>query len=196
MNPTLLPLQKSTIDTLKLLLLSVCTCVALSDVGNAGTREASNAKASSDVLSLESVTAMAEKVAKQQQAGVKKPIYVVNVFRTEKTPIAAVSDMENMCILVINKNPAGWAAWDESFKALDDKQRMAFVHNALTQETQACAKPSQEARSNGFPKLALSNAVAKHLDAASSKFTAAHGFSGNGLFHSAIAMEIRHVSPR
>ncbi len=196
MTATSLTLQESTIDTLKLLLLSVCTCVALSDVGNAGASEAPNAKASSDSLSLESVTVMAEQVAKQQQAGVKKPIYVVNVFRTEKTPIAAVSDMENMCVLVINKNPAGWAAWDEAFKPLDDKQRMAFVHNALTQEAQACAKPSQEARSNGFPKLALSNAVVKHLDAASGKFTAAHGFAGNGLFHSAIAMEIRQVLPR
>ncbi len=195
MTPMPLPRQKSTLDTLALFFLSICTCVALSDVGNAGTSEFSSAKAGVESASLAPVMALAEQVAKQRQADVKKPIYVVNVFRTEKTPIATVSHMENMCILVINKNPEGWAGWSESFKTLDEKQRMAFVHKALSQEVQACGNPQLEARSNGFPKLELSSAVVKSLDAASGKFIAAHGFTGNGLFHSAIAMEIRQVLP-
>jgi hypothetical protein len=107
------------------------------------------------------VEALAKQMAVNLQPGIKNPIHVVSVFRKELTPLAAVSRTAGMCIIVLNKNPDGWAQWNRFFKEIDDSERMNMVEVSIAHEIGHCAdaQTSREAGVDLSKKTALSGEV-------------------------------------
>ena len=107
------------------------------------------------------VEELAKQVAGNLQSGIKNPIHVVSVFRKELTPLAAVSRTAGMCIIVLNKNPDGWAQWNRFFKEIDESERMNMVEVSIAHEIGHCAdvQTSKEAGLDLSKKSALSGEV-------------------------------------
>ncbi len=107
------------------------------------------------------VEELAKQMAANLQPGIKNPIHVVSVFRKELTPLAAVSKTAGMCIIVLNKNPDGWAQWNRFFKEIDDSERMNMVEVSIAHEIGHCAdvQTSREAGIDLSKKTALSGEV-------------------------------------
>jgi hypothetical protein len=80
----------------------------------------------------------AQRVADELRSQVSNPIFVVHVHRKEITPTAAVTSAPGMCIVVLNKNPEGWAVWDRFFGVLPVEQRMNLVEIAVAHEIGHC----------------------------------------------------------
>ncbi|MCE2681059.1 MAG: neutral zinc metallopeptidase [Burkholderiales bacterium] len=98
---------------------------------------------------VEPVMARAQQVVQNLQGQVSNPIFVVHVHRKEITPTAAVTSAAGMCIVVLNKNPEGWAVWDRFFESQTAEQRMNMVELAVAHEIGHCVQ-HQDLQSQGL----------------------------------------------
>jgi hypothetical protein len=92
---------------------------------------------------LEPVEALANKMARQLQSGISRPIRVVSVYRKEPTPLAAFNMNPKVCTIVLNKNPMGWAQWNYFFIKVEPADRMNMVELSIAHEIGHCADVEQ-----------------------------------------------------
>ena len=101
-----------------------------------------------------------ELVLKNLQEYIESTIYIVEVFRKEKSPILAVTSEKDMCIVVLNTNEEAWALWEIFMVGLSTEEKINMVELGIAHEIGHCKEYEMLSKNSDNKMISLSEKFA------------------------------------
>lgn len=101
-----------------------------------------------------------ELVVKNLQEYIENTIYIVEVFRKEKSPILAVTSAEGMCIVILNTNEESWGLWEIFIAGLSTEEKVNMFELVIAHEIGHCKEYEMLSKNSDNKMLPLSEKFA------------------------------------